>query len=59
MTCSDRNTVRVYEGETGRSARIQGSEHLKDLEKSMGESVLFKHKISEHPESTKHWDPGM
>ena len=49
MTCSERNTVRVYEGETGRSARIRGSEHLKDLEKNRGKSVLFKHKISEHP----------
>ena len=49
MTCSERNTVRVYEGETGRSARIRGSEHLKDLEKNREKSVLFKHKISEHP----------
>ena len=49
MTCSERNTVRIYEGETGRSARIRGSEHLKDLEKNREKSVLFKHKISEHP----------
>ena len=39
----------MYEGETGRSARIRGSEHLKDLEKERAKSVLFKHKISDHP----------
>ena len=28
-----RDIVKVYEGETGRSARLRGGEHLKDLEK--------------------------
>ena len=49
MTCSERNTVKVYEGETGRSARTRGSEHLKGLEKQRPKSVLYKHKISDHP----------
>jgi L-lactate utilization protein LutC len=38
----------VYEGETGRSARTRGAEHLKELEKKKEKSVLFKHKMSEH-----------
>ena len=36
------------EGETGRSARTRGAEHLKELEKKKEKSVLFKHKISDH-----------
>ena len=30
-TCKERNIVKVYEGETGQSARTRGAEHLKDL----------------------------
>ena len=33
MTCTENDTVKVYEGETGRSARFRGAEHLKQLEK--------------------------
>ena len=33
MTCKERDIVSVYEGETGRSARTRGAEHLKELEK--------------------------
>ena len=33
LTCKERDIVKVYEGETGRSARLRGAEHLKDLEK--------------------------
>ena len=40
--------VKVYEGEFGRSARIRGGEHLKDLEKKREKSVLFKHKMTDH-----------
>ena len=50
MTCNEKNIVKVYEGETGRSARVRGGEHLKDLEKERTKSVLLKHKISEHPD---------
>ena len=40
--------TRVYEGETGRSARIRGLEHLKDFEKKKKTSALVKHADSEH-----------
>ena len=49
LTCKERDIVKVYEGETGRSARLRGGEHLKDLEKKREKSVLYKHKISDHP----------
>ena len=32
MTCKEKDTVKVYEGETGRSARLRGAEHLRQLE---------------------------
>ena len=48
MTCSDRNVCKVYEGETGRSARTRGAEHLKELEKRKEKSVLYKHKMNDH-----------
>ena len=48
ITCKERNIVKVYEGETGRSARTRGAEHLKELEKEKEKSVLFKHKMSDH-----------
>ena len=38
----------MYEGETGRSARIRGAEHVKDLEGKKQKSVLFKHKMTDH-----------
>ena len=44
----ERDIKKVYEGETGRSARIRGAEHLKDLEKGREKSVLFKHKMTDH-----------
>ena len=46
ITCKERNIVKVYEGETGRSARTRGAEHLKELEKEKEKSVLFKHKMT-------------
>ena len=48
MTCTENDTVKVYEGETGRSARLRGAEHLKQLEKKSEKSVLFKHKMAAH-----------
>ena len=41
--------VKVYEGESGRSARLRGAEHLKDLEKKREKSVLYKHIKNAHP----------
>ena len=49
-TCKERNTVKVYEGETGRSARVRGLEHVKELEKKKKSSVLLKHIENDHPE---------
>ena len=49
LTCKDRDIVKVYEGETARSARLRGGEHLKDFEKKRDKSVLYKHKMSDHP----------
>ena len=48
LTCEERDKVKVYDGETGRSARLRGGEHLKDLEKKREKSVLYKHKMSDH-----------
>ena len=48
LTCQDKWVLRVYEGETGRSARTRGAEHVKDLEKKKQTGVLYKHKLSEH-----------
>ena len=41
--------VKVYEGESGRSARLRGAEHLKDLEKKREKSLLYKHIKNAHP----------
>ena len=38
----------MYEGETGRSARIRGAEHLRDLKKKKEKSALYKHKLTDH-----------
>ena len=48
-TCRERGLNKIYEGETARSARLRGGEHLKDLEKRREKSVLLKHKLSDHP----------
>ena len=49
-TCKEKNTVKVYEGETGRSARVRGLEHVKELEKKKKSSVLLKHIENDHPD---------
>ena len=43
LKCQEMDNVKVYEGETGRSARIRGGEHLRDLEKKREKSALYKH----------------
>ena len=48
VTCQENNTVKVYEGETARSARIRGAEHLKQLQGKSEDSVLYKHTITFH-----------
>ena len=47
-TCQDRNITKIYEGESSRSARIRGKEHLTAFEKKKTDSVLYKHKLSDH-----------
>ena len=47
-TCLIRGKVKVYEGETARSARLRGQEHFSDLKHKRSKSVLFKHKQIEH-----------
>ena len=47
-TCFIRGKSMVYEGETSRSARIRGGEHIRDFEKKKSSSVLYKHKVLEH-----------
>ena len=43
LKCQELDTIKVYEGESGRSARIRGGEHLRDLEKKREKSALYKH----------------
>ena len=47
-TCEERDQTRIYEGETGRSARVRGLEHVKEFEKKKKNSVLYKHAKREH-----------
>ena len=54
ITCQEKDTVKIYEGETGRSARLRGAEHVKQLEKKSENSALFKHQMTVHQnENTK------
>ena len=48
LKCKENDLVKVYEGESGRSARVRGQEHLKDLEKKRHKSVLYKHVKNVH-----------
>ena len=47
-TCLERGQKRIYEGESSRSARIRGAEHLADFVKKRPNSVILKHKQKEH-----------
>ena len=47
-TCSDNGIQKVYEGETSRSARIRGVEHLRSYNGDKIDSVLYKHKHNDH-----------
>ena len=48
MTCKENDMDKVYEGETSRSARLRGAEHLAQLQKKTEKSVLFKHQMTAH-----------
>ena len=47
--CKSKDINRVYEGETSRSARLRGKEHLQGLKNKNESNMLYKHKILEHP----------
>ena len=49
-TCKGRNKIKVYEGETSRSARLRGKEHLAAYANKASDRVLYKHKVLEHEE---------
>jgi hypothetical protein len=49
VNCLENNSVKVYEGESGRSARIRGNEHVRDLENRKEKSALYKHVKNVHP----------
>ena len=35
-------------GQTGRSARVRGAEHVSELRRKVDKSVLYKHQMTEH-----------
>ena len=47
-TCGSRGIEKVYEGETSRSARVRGAEHLSNFKGRREDSALHKHKEREH-----------
>ena len=49
-TCKSRGLNKVYEGETSRSARIRGAEHLSGFKGGKESNAMFKHKMSDHRE---------
>ena len=47
-TCRARGKDKAYEGETSRSGRLRGNEHLADFRNKRPHSVLYKHKMVDH-----------
>ena len=47
-TCEDRGFHRTYEGQTARSARTRGAEHMRDFKNGRDDSAMYKHKQNEH-----------
>ena len=47
-TCENKGILKVYEGETARSARTRGAEHMSSFKNGRGDNALFKHKINDH-----------
>ena len=50
QNCQTKDKKRVYEGESSRSARLRGKEHLQGYKNKNESNMLYKHKILEHPE---------
>jgi hypothetical protein len=54
VNCLKNDLVQVYEGESGRSARVRGNEHVRDLVNKREKSALYKHiKNVHHNENVK------
>ena len=51
MTCKENDIDKVYEGETSRSARLRGAEHLAQLANKSEKSVLYKHQMTTHKDT--------
>jgi hypothetical protein len=49
-TCEDRGLIKVYEGETARSARVRGGEHMNGFKNERNVNALYKHKVNDHKE---------
>ena len=49
-TCAGRGKNKIYEGETGRAAKVRGKEHWAGFKNRNPKNVLYKHKQMEHPE---------
>ena len=47
-TCEEKGTLKVYEGETARSARTRGAEHMSQFKNGRGDSAMFKHRSNDH-----------
>ena len=47
-TCQDRGVLKVYEGETARSARVRGVEHMNGFKNMRNDNALYKHKANDH-----------
>ena len=50
QNCKNENKKRVYEGESSRSARLRGKEHLQGFKNKNEANMLYKHRVLEHPE---------
>ena len=48
-TCRDRGKDKIYEGETARSARVRGAEHVNNFKSDRVDSALYKHKHNDLP----------
>ena len=51
-TCKEDKKIAVYEGETSRSARLRGLEHISGKNNKQPDNVLYKHQLKEHKNET-------
>ena len=47
-TCEEKGILKVYEGETARSARTRAAEHMSQYKNGKGDSAMFKHRSNDH-----------